>query len=488
MKTVLPEWYGPSEEDLGKFLSEATIALDANVLLALYRVGGPQRQQLLKVLHQVSGQLWVPYQAALEYQRRRLTVAASQHQMYQTIESIGAEKFDEAIDAVVIALDGLKKKATEGLRDKEISTVVARGFDQTIARIKEVAQSRRAEMKEEFEEIRKTHAIDFATVRADDPIRAELDSMLTHGHVGEQPDAAKLTEWKDRARDRIEKKIPPGYMDADKPDPSGDCIIWFELIEWAKMTKKPVLFITDDVKEDFYDRVHGQTVGPRPELRQEMLELSGQQYHQTTIDGFLRMANNYLQASVPEDTIDQYQARRGDIVFQTNRISPEELLRLLIEDGKLKDIRTDGVDDPEALNALGDRIIQIAETRGLASDPDDTRLHLIARSRRREALQAHRRGESDEAITILENLLRRQLRAFSDTSPEPMITRYAIAEILADTGNYQAARRLASRAMTECIENHGVESALTKKWMDFYQKLTPQRQVATPLPEDPTDD
>lgn len=77
MRQIFPEWYAPSEVELGSLLETATIALDANVLLDLYRVSTSQRDQILDLLNQenVQPRVWMPYQAALEYQRSRLKVA-----------------------------------------------------------------------------------------------------------------------------------------------------------------------------------------------------------------------------------------------------------------------------------------------------------------------------------------------------------------------------------------------------------------------------
>ena len=78
MRTTFPAYYRPSEELLRELWQKATIALDANVLLNLYRYPIQARNDLLSVLRRVSGRLFVPYQAALEYQRQRLHVIALQ--------------------------------------------------------------------------------------------------------------------------------------------------------------------------------------------------------------------------------------------------------------------------------------------------------------------------------------------------------------------------------------------------------------------------
>ncbi|MBM4490568.1 hypothetical protein GS471_21550, partial [Rhodococcus hoagii] len=69
MKDVLHEYYDHSDDELRAFLQVGTIAVDANVLLSLYRVSQQQRDQIFDVLEKVSARVFVPYQVALEYQR-----------------------------------------------------------------------------------------------------------------------------------------------------------------------------------------------------------------------------------------------------------------------------------------------------------------------------------------------------------------------------------------------------------------------------------
>ena len=52
----------------------------------------------------------------------------------------------------------------------------------------------------------------------------------------------------------------------------GDFIIWKQLIEHAIDTKKNVIFVTDDEKEDWWEEFNGKTIGPRPELSKEFRE------------------------------------------------------------------------------------------------------------------------------------------------------------------------------------------------------------------------
>lgn len=64
-------------------------------------------------------------------------------------------------------------------------------------------------------------------------------------------------------------KIPPGFKDDDKPDGGiGDLIIWLTILEVAK-TKKHVIFVSGDEKNDWYHKSEKQGLYPRFELVSE---------------------------------------------------------------------------------------------------------------------------------------------------------------------------------------------------------------------------
>jgi hypothetical protein len=67
-------WLDNVETPKKQFFEDASIVLDANVLLALYEIGADARGEVLAVLTRVVGRLWVPHQAALEFCRNRKRV------------------------------------------------------------------------------------------------------------------------------------------------------------------------------------------------------------------------------------------------------------------------------------------------------------------------------------------------------------------------------------------------------------------------------
>lgn len=119
----------------------------------------------------------------------------------------------------------------------------------------------------------------------------------------------------ERAKLRYEKKVPPGYMDAEKPEPEryGDYILWLEIIERSRDTNLPVILVVDDRKEDWWYRCAGKTFGPRPELVKEFCDNTGKRFHMYTPDTFLEHANKRLDTrlQVKEDAIEELRTVRN---------------------------------------------------------------------------------------------------------------------------------------------------------------------------------
>ena len=89
-----------------------------------------------------------------------------------------------------------------------------------------------------------------------------------------------------RARPRVRSGVgqrplrregPPGYADAKKPDEEryGDLIIWYEMLDLAAEGQLPILFVTEDAKEDWWWIADGERIGPREEIVHEMWARAG---------------------------------------------------------------------------------------------------------------------------------------------------------------------------------------------------------------------
>src|SRR5262249_13882425 len=94
MRNLFPGYYRLTQAELQELWEKAIFVLDANVLLNLYRYPKEASDDLLRIFSQISARLWLPYQAALEYQMNRLNVIAEQMKKYSEVKSAVQKSYE----------------------------------------------------------------------------------------------------------------------------------------------------------------------------------------------------------------------------------------------------------------------------------------------------------------------------------------------------------------------------------------------------------
>lgn len=280
MRDLFPEWYRPDADAMLRLHQDATIVPDTNVLLAVYRMG-KLAADIFDAFEMHKDRLWVPHQVALEYQRNRLRVINEQSKKFTDFETAWSA-MDEAVKATART-----------------------GGDDLLAAMTQRLELAYASMFGDIDVVRKENAPADPTPAGLDPHRDRWDSIL-EGKINPRPPHEVIESRQDEAQKRAERSIPPGYLDTKKKEgqPEGDYLIWCEALDQAKLSNRPLIFITNDKKADWYETVSGQTVGPRPELRREMHEhTGGQTYWQEDLQTFLFYSARLRSAKVRPETI-----------------------------------------------------------------------------------------------------------------------------------------------------------------------------------------
>jgi len=94
-------------------------------------------------------------------------------------------------------------------------------------------------------------------------------------------------------------------------------ILWFQLVEFIREAQKPVLFITDDVKDDWwlpYEESQGP-LRPRPELIQEMYTETGMFLWMYAGHTFMKKAREFLQLDARPDAVKEIKEVAEDHYF-----------------------------------------------------------------------------------------------------------------------------------------------------------------------------
>lgn len=283
MRDLFRGYYKPTSEEFAQIWKKCIFSFDANVLLHIYSYTPETRERFFEILNKLNERIWIPHQVAYEYQKNRLYVISDQFTAYEDIELILNKHF-------------------YALRSELFKDYKRHPYINTQQIVEDVDKAIE-EIKTNLKQIRMSHP----NYREADDLREVLSDLL-EGKVGKPYLEEELESIYQKAEKRFSYKKPPGYKDAKKPIPKsyGDVVIWFQLIDYARIQQKPIIFVTDDDKEDWWLKYEGETVEPRPDLIQEILSEVGVEdfkFYMYHSDQFIDYAEKFLGLPVKPEAV-----------------------------------------------------------------------------------------------------------------------------------------------------------------------------------------
>ncbi|MBV7433738.1 DUF4935 domain-containing protein [Cardiobacteriaceae bacterium TAE3-ERU3] len=316
MKSMFPEHFSLSEEEIEKLWDNALFVFDTNTLLNLYRYSDKTKNVFLKILEKLKKRIWVSNHTANEFFTNRLTVISEQKKAYEN----AIQKIEE--------IKGIFEK------DKSHPFVSKKNFDAFSSCVKNICNELRSNAEQQGKKINK-----------DDTLTriAELFSK----NIGEPLNLETVEKIEEEGKNRFEKQIPPGYKDNKKNENNfGDLIIWNEIIEKSKNVEIPIIFITDDEKDDWWHIFDGKTLGPRKELIKEFKDKTGQLFHMYKSYTFIKHASNYLEEKIDEKTINEARSVGEILERRNNEIELTQRKRSLFSN-KMRFRENENFNDPD---------------------------------------------------------------------------------------------------------------------------------------------
>ncbi len=304
MKTAFSHLLPPTEETTKSIWADAKIVLDTNVLLNHYRWSKETSDEFFQLLDGFKDRLWIPYQVAYEFFENREDVVLKAKLEYDDT----AKRFEEF-------LSNLNHSRGHPHLSKEL-----------MGELEDLFKKASCELSESGKSIEKA--------LSNDPTRERIASLFD-GSVGAAPSDEEFENEFQKAATRYENGVPPGYMDADKAKGGkfsdkrrayGDYLIWNSILQKAKDGEHNVILIIDDTKEDWWKKVKGRTIGPRPELLAEFFERTSKKIAIYRPDRFIELAKQFAEAEVSEEALSEVskasndRARAANAKAITNRL------------------------------------------------------------------------------------------------------------------------------------------------------------------------
>jgi PIN like domain len=313
MREMATNYSRPTREQFKQMWQDCVFIFDTNVLLHIYRYTNETRNSLLSAIESLkeNGKIWLPHQVMLEYLENREEVITTQYSVDTDIEKI----LEQALNTI----EGKYKRGHLFANAEFITWQVRRAMKNIRASIVQ-AQSQYPNLLET-------------------DVFLDRWTNIFDGRVGSPYPPEKLEEIFKEFEQRFKSQTPPGYKDSKTKKEGfkkyGDGIIWFQMIDYAKSLKKPVIFIVDDRKEDWWRVEKGKTLGPRPELITEFSLKAKVSFYMYNASQFLKYAREFLGLEIEQKVIDEANdiSQQIGITYSVNGItSLLEPAQLLLKD------------------------------------------------------------------------------------------------------------------------------------------------------------
>ena len=154
---------------------------------------------------------------------------------------------------------------------------------------------------------------------------AELVKQIeSYNHILTPPTQEEIFLWCEEGQGRYKKEIPPGFKDAKDKDgvrKYGDLIIWKEMLKFALKQSKNIIFITDDVKADWWETqdnkriFHSKLITEFEKTGKELIAYESQDFYSAIANEYGVTKTDAVELAL-QMTDNDYCANISDRVFE----------------------------------------------------------------------------------------------------------------------------------------------------------------------------
>nr|WP_297705293.1 PIN domain-containing protein [uncultured Butyrivibrio sp.] len=286
------------------------VVADTNILLNIYRYSPDFSAFAMDCLERVKDAVYLPSIVRYEYGKHCRGAYAKMSTRINDVKANITRQIDNAEKSIISAVDELKRKQYPDVDE-----------------LKNQIKSKLDELKrtpERFFDDR--GVIDYTSHSWDEDILMKyVDDIEKQGHIMTEISLKDIYEWDEQGEKRYKDEIPPGYKDAKNKKgvrQYSDLFLWNEILRFAKNKKKDVIFVTDDVKDDWWIRINGQMT-LRPELLlefsktgQRIVPLTSEDFYDELSDAYEVERIDAVELAL-NMTDDEYGAQVEDRVFDS---------------------------------------------------------------------------------------------------------------------------------------------------------------------------
>ena len=228
--------------DFNKFLTDDyVVILDTNVFLGLYRLSPDYVEFALACLTAIKDRIVIPYTVKIEFLKHCVPLYKTRQDRMENVAADIEKMVSEQKDSVMNGIGTLARRQFPDI--DEFRDGIGDLYDEIASRISDYFTDR--------------SVLDLLKDSWDvDKVKEFFDELCATGAVMGDLSRDVIYQICEEGEKRYKDQIPPGFRDAKKKDgirKYSDLILWKETINFAHASQKNVVFVTDDVKPDWWN-------------------------------------------------------------------------------------------------------------------------------------------------------------------------------------------------------------------------------------------
>lgn len=342
------------KSDVYGIIDNLVIIPDTNILLYLYKCSFNASKNIVDLLNKMKDKVIIPNRVYEEYISHKDNEQAKIDKKYDT--------FTKDLESQV---DGLKRKIGNSISESRKyefpdCDVLETGINTWIDKMKNsiTAYERSLSSEKQNKSIQITN------------VEQIIQYWSNQQRIRQKPSIIETLEYIKEGEFRYRYKMPPGYMDEEKDKPSkgekdtfetrvrkyGDLFVWKEILSIGSNTEaNKVLFITNDVKEDWWilqgEQDNKIPVCMREELKQEYTATTGNDKIEfLTLSKFYELFSDYYKICDIKTTLElEYESYVRGLLYGKYRDEIEAQIAASAKEIEWEDINPDfyNIDTPD---------------------------------------------------------------------------------------------------------------------------------------------
>lgn len=320
------------------------VILDTNVLLNIYRYSPEFSEFALECLNTIKNYIILPATVRLEYENHNCGEFSKMERRTEEASKETAKQIETAKMKIIDSCHSLERLQFQDVDDLKLN-------------LSEKMDAVKAVLDNYFEDHAALGLIQHSWAGVDF-LRNLILEIDSNRQVMVAPSQEDIYRWCEEGKKRYKGKIPPGYKDAKNKDgvrKYSDLILWQEILRYAKKESTNLIFITDDVKADWWEFVdgkrqfHTKLIEEFEKTGQQIVPMTSQDFFSDISESYDIEKNDAIEIAL-RMTDNEYCIKIAESIFESVE---EELKYNAIDyiDEESANIGSEGIDEFEIIES-----------------------------------------------------------------------------------------------------------------------------------------